>query len=450
MLISAVCVAELSAGALAGPDRNRPFLPIAQRRAVAEAPRGRVRLEGRVLRDDDGPFLGLGASLFWGVWGYSHDRTRLVQQFELLRSHGFEFVRVLGVVAGPGWEDRTADPQDPQFDASIAGMTDLAFEHGLRVAWTIFGNTFAARTPAARLKIVDRFAAMAKGREQKIVFVEIANEGWQNGFGNRLEELQDLGRQLKTKTSVLVTTTSPPLPLRCGPALTSIYGPGAADFITLHFDRNIAMPEGRWGPVRQTMAWPAVLAPCREKLPGAAANTEPIGPQSSVASEEDPLHILAAAAVTYTAGLPIYVLHSGPGVRGGGRADRERGRAASLSELPRGDELLGGLAALKEYLPPDLPGWDRFDVTMSGGPVQIQPSGTGVKLDVAAAHRGGQFVVVAFAIRDPLVLQASVSLQLEVLQPVTGARTLQHTMARGDRVRLPSGLEAVVIIGRVR
>ena len=79
-----------------------------------------------------------------------HDRPRLVQHFDLLRAHGFEFVRVLGSVAGPSWQDRAADPRAADYDTAIAGVTDLAFEYGLRVGWTVFGDTVATATPASR------------------------------------------------------------------------------------------------------------------------------------------------------------------------------------------------------------------------------------------------------------------------------------------------------------
>ena len=434
-LMLCVCGAALS---------QRASTDLAQR-----AESGYVRLDGRVLEDDGGPFLGLGASLFWGVWSYDHDRARLIQHFDLLHSHGFDFVRVLGVVTGTSWSDRAADPRAPGYDNAIAGLTELAFEHGLRIAWTIFGDIVAAPTPTSRLAIVDRFAVMAEGREQKIFSIEIANEGWQNGFGNNLGELDQLVRHLKARTPLLVTSTAPPAPLRCDPALMALYGPGAADFVTLHFDRNIATADGRWGPIRQAMKWSSAVAPCREKLPAAAASGEPIGPQASVASEEDPLRIVAGAVVTYTAGIPIYVLHTGPGVRGGGEADRALQRATSLMDLPRINELLQAFAAMKQYLPPDLSGWSRFDASSAEGPAQIQAATPEREpVDVAAARRGDEFVVVPFGIRDRLSLQVAAASRVEVIHPATGERLLQQRLARGGKMELPAGVDALVIIGR--
>jgi hypothetical protein len=410
--------------------------------------RGPVRLVGRVLHDDRGPLLGLGASLFWSVWGYQNDRARLVQQFDLLRSHGFEFVRVLGAVAGPSWVDRAADPRVAGYDAAIAGVTDLAFEHGLRVGWTLFGDTVATPSLAARQALVDRFVAMSKGREHKILFIEVANEGWQNGFGDRLQELQELGRSLNARTDVLVTLTSPPPPLQCGKSLTSIYGPGTADFLSLHFDRNIKGADGRWGPVRQPLKWPGLFGSCRTGLPDIAANGEPIGPQSSVESESDPVYVVTGGAVTFTAGLPIYVWHTGPGVRGGGKSDRVLNRAANLADLPQVEGMLNGFAALKQHLPADLPGWSRVDHAAPGNLLRLQTDGALGPLDVAAARQGRELVIVPFGIRDAVSLHASEAARIEVLHPGTGVVIADRTLAAGERWAPPRPLPAFVAIGR--
>ena len=152
--------------------------------ASALTPReGPVRADGHAVADAKGAFNALGATLFWGAWGYKFDRPRLERNFGVLRTAGVDYVRVLGSVGGTSWEDRQTDPRWSDYDAIIAGMTDLAYDrYGLRVQWTLFGG--APYTPAgpAREALVDRFAALARGREHKLFAFEIANEAWQNGF----------------------------------------------------------------------------------------------------------------------------------------------------------------------------------------------------------------------------------------------------------------------------
>ena len=52
-------------------------LDVVLERDYRSARRGRVSLAGRVLSDDEGPLLAVGASLFWAAWAYKHDRARL-------------------------------------------------------------------------------------------------------------------------------------------------------------------------------------------------------------------------------------------------------------------------------------------------------------------------------------------------------------------------------------
>ena len=52
-------------------------LDVVLERDYRSARRGRVSLAGRVLSDDEGPLLAVGASLFWAAWAYRNDRARL-------------------------------------------------------------------------------------------------------------------------------------------------------------------------------------------------------------------------------------------------------------------------------------------------------------------------------------------------------------------------------------
>ena len=184
------------------------------------ARRGVVRGDGHAFVDDGGPFLARGATLFWALWGYQHDRARLGRNLETLRNWGFDYIRVLGVVGEPGdrpgpvcgpgvancdsWRDRRLDPTAPDYARDIAGFTDWAYrEYGLRVQWTIFGGTGFTPTAGSRRAIVDVFAGMAKGREQAIFAFEVANEASQNGFSGEegRNELRGLARALKSSSS---------------------------------------------------------------------------------------------------------------------------------------------------------------------------------------------------------------------------------------------------------
>ncbi len=293
-------------GAVARQDVHRPRT-------------GQVRADGRAVADAGGAFNALGATFFWGAWAYKSDRVRLERNLEALSAAGVDYVRVLGSVGGASWEDRQADPRWPDYDAIIAGMTDLAYDrYGLRVQWTLFGGAPFTPSGPSREALVDRFAALARGREHKIFAFEIANEAWQNGFAGPegLAELRRLGQRLSEKTTVLVALSSP-----AGEAACATYAGSGADAMTLHYERGFG-PEGPLEPLRRPWSFPGAYdRACKGQLPSIVLNNEPIGPESSVRQDDSPSRIAAGYVMTFLAGNAAYVLHSGPGIRGGGAAD---------------------------------------------------------------------------------------------------------------------------------
>lgn len=202
----------------------------------AKPPPGPVRAEGHAVADAGGPFNTLGATLFWGGWGYKFDRARLERNLATLSGAGVDYVRVLGSVGGAGWEDREIDPRWSDYDAVIGGMTDLAYDrYGIRVQWTLFGGSPATPAGSSRDALVDRFAKLARGREHKIFAFEIANEARSNGFPGPdwLAELRSLGKRLNDQTSVLVTLRAPGAGAAC-----DTYADAGADAATIHYERS--------------------------------------------------------------------------------------------------------------------------------------------------------------------------------------------------------------------
>ena len=436
--------------------------------AVGAAPQkrtGPVRAEGRAVADAAGPFNALGATMFWGAWAYKSDRPRLDRNLKVLSAAGIDYVRVLGSVGGVSWEDRQTDPRWPDYDANIAGMTDLAYDtYGMRVQWTLFGGAPFTATAADREAVVDRFAAMAKGREHKIFAFEIANEAWQNGFGGPegLSELRRLGRRLNDKTTVLVALSSP----RAGAACATYAGAGV-DAITLHYERGFgerprpergAKPpsesERGWGPASSENDGPLrpLLRPwsfpaaydraCRGQLPSLVFNNEPIGPESSVRQEDSLSRIAAGYVLTFLAGNASYVLHSGPGIRGGGSADvnSKLRRHAHFDELPSFKAIAAALGAAREYLPQGLANWKRLAPNAGTAPLQGYN-----RLYTATSE--GRFVALAVGMNQPVTLRARTSASFDIRDLSTGKIIKSVKVVPGDPIEL-SGYEELVIIGR--
>ena len=400
---------------------------------------GQVRAEGRAVADAAGPFNALGATLFWGAWAYKFDRPRLERNLKVLSAAGVDYVRVLGSVGGASWEDRQTDPRWPDYDAIIAGITDLAYDqYGLRVQWTIFGGAPFTPPGAERQALVDRFASLAKGREHKLFAFEIANEAWQNGFSGPegLAELRQLGTRLNAKTSVLVALSSP----RNGMACATYAGSGA-DAMTLHYERGFGR-EGPLRPLRRPWSFPAAYdRTCRGQLPAIVFNNEPIGPESSVRQDDSPSRIAAGYVMTFLAGNASYVLHAGPGIRGGGAADiaAKLGRHAHFDELPSFKAIAATLGEAKKYLPPGLANWTRHAPNAPHAPLQGHE-------ELYAASKGSDFVALAIGIKGPIVLRARTDASIDVRQTMTGQLLKRTKVSAGEQLTF-SGHDSLVFLG---
>ena len=238
-------------------------------------------------------------------------------------------------------------------------MTDWAYrEYGLRVQWTIFGGVEFTPTPELRRAVVERFGSMTRGREEKIFAFEIANEGWQNGFGDEQGrvELHALAQLLKTQIAEprgAVGARSRAVAGRRRPSIAV----RLADLLTLHLPRAGMEKGAHLEHVSRSVGFSRVRG---RAVPWRAA-TSPSGPSRLSPARTIRLCSAALAAVTYGSGIGAFVLHTGPGVRGGGAADLARARHSNLWELPAGARIAAALSALIRALPGDFSNWQKQD-----------------------------------------------------------------------------------------
>lgn len=414
---------------------------------------GRVRLEGNSFADDQGKFNALGATYMSALWQYQNDRPRLEQTLAEMKKNGVDYIRVLGTVGDYDcpdyWDGREIDWRKPEYQDSIKGLTDLAYdEYGLRVEWTLIGDGQKnIPNEADRFRLMDTFLDMSRGREQKILHFEVANEAWQNGFAGDegVDQLRRLTRYLNERTEVLVAASAPD---GYEPAdVEKLYGGGVADLATVHFDRDVSKADGHWRPVRQPWEWQFTGG--QNGVPRVATNNEPIGPGASVASENDPKKLVAAALVSYLSGLPGYVYHTRAGVRG----DEDFASQAGFTAF----------SAMKQYVPADLASWTPKNAHWADSPFKVYarddrgtpiagrmwpdlPGGTGAVRSYAAV-KGNEFFVLPMGVKDRVTLEPRRNVEFDVIDPMSGQVVATRRLSAGEKFDL-SGDELFVLKGR--
>lgn len=455
-LLRVKCLLTIALVALmgCGQPSSRAQQPPQKPRPPSSHRTGPVRVVGHSLVDRHGPFLGLGVSYFSALWRCRSDPARLESDLQFLSRQGFNYYRMLAMVGwNPAWKGREIAPVAftthdgrhiaawPDYWKQMRRLIDLAYDRfGMRTQITVFADAQLMPRKQDRLDYLRRLLRdVVAGREQKIILIEVANEGWQNGFpgDEGLAELREFTSYLAQRTSVPIATSS-----NHDRPFADTYAHSDADIATWHFSRDRSVDDG-WKPVYD----------CWElgKLPGypPVSSNEPIGPGASVASETSDIRLVMAPVFAYIAGLPMYVFHCGAGVMG-----RTRFEDTPCIRL---------LAPLIAMLPADLPSWQRSDAKDPGAPFTIYAAGLPNKtwpeapasrdgcVRMVSASRGHDFVCAAIGIRPGgLKIQARVSVSFRVVDPLT-ARVVDHVeMGAGEQRTLPAGSGAWLLLGRFR
>jgi hypothetical protein len=417
---------------------------------------GNVHVDNHSLTDDDGHFLGLGVSYFTALWRCKHDRPRLEADLAFLSRQGFNYYRMLSMVGYyPAWDGLEIAPvsftsrEDKHVDAwpdywqQLQELIDLAYDrYGLHTQITIFADAQLMPKKKDRIDHMQKLLTIARGREHKVILLEVANEAWQNGFpGDQgVADLREFAQYLNDRTEIPIAISSNHDSE--GKAFDRLYTGAKADLATWHFSRD-RRTDDAWKPVYD--CWEFADRP---GCPPVISN-EPIGPGSSVDAEDDPLRLVMAAAFAYAAKLPMYVFHSEAGVFGKTRFEDTPG-------IDRYHPML-------RLLPNDLPNWQRNDGQEPAAPFTVFVAGQPNKYwpEVEAARDGcvrntgarkeDQFVCVPIGIRpDGLQLEAREALNFTAYDPLTAEPVKSATMRPGERLTLPPGPGALIVVGTLR
>lgn len=425
-----------------------------------QARKGKVRVEGHGLVDENGPFLGLGVSYFTALWRCKNDRARLERDLGYLAKNHFNYYRMLSMVGYyPAWEGLEIAPvgfrskngkkveawQD--YWQQLRELIDLAYDrYGLRTQITIFADAQLMPEKTARMEHMRRLLTeVAATREHKIFLLEVANEAWQNGFpgDEGVADLREFAKYLSERTEIPVAITSnhdyPELGSAKG--FEQVYEKSGADIATWHFSRDRRTDAG-WKPVYECWEFGE-----RPGFPPVSSN-EPIGPGSSVNTEREPIKLVMAGAFAYTAKLPMYVFHSEAGVFGKSSFE--------------GTAAIDQFGELVRLLPADLPNWKRNDGKEAAAPFTIFAGGEANKYwpEVPTAkdgcvrnvgsRKGKDFVCVPIGLRPGgLEMEARLPLQFTAYNPLPGGSKKMVRLNAGERIRLEEGAGAWIILGRI-
>lgn len=403
---------------------------------------GITSISGNSIRDGNGPFLGLGATYMSALRKCRYYRDRFENDLAYLASRGFNFVRILTMVSWQGKEIAPIEFQSPHgniveewsdYWSQFRDCLDLVHKYGMRTEITIFADAQHCMPDLAdRYAHMDRVLQNIAGREHKVIMIEVANEHWQNGVP--LDMCRTFGKYLADRTSIPVALSAPFDSSDEG--ICQMYCDSAADVATVHFTRDQA--EDGWLPVRDS--W--------RSIPGVPPlwSNEPIGPGSSVSSENDPIKLVSAACFAWIANLPGYVYHTRSGVYGGFHFYDMAGSSDFVHLL--------------DILPGDLASWTRNDGKEPSAPFTAYCGGqanrywTDVPGATSGCHRniggtkGKRFVCYPQGILSGGVsLKARKQMSITVYNPLTGVAVDTRELDVGEDLVLEQGPRAYIIKG---
>ncbi len=271
---------------------------------------GVVKLKNRGFVDDAGPFCAAVFTDMSALRLFEQFRVRHDQNGREMFARGADAGRILGMV---GWPGREINPRRADYTDLLRECIKARYAQGLRTELTMFADchVLGMAMPERRTH-AQKTAKALKGLEHMLLFIEGCNEPGVSNYNGpwTLAELIEIGRIVKAELpNVLYACGAPFTPPDGGTtwddASYQKLGNGA-DLTTPHFDRDISKHDSVYRPIRQTIDGQNYGYPF--------SNNEPIGVDSSVASEKNPGRLRAAATFSWVSRGAEYCYHTAAGV----------------------------------------------------------------------------------------------------------------------------------------
>lgn len=403
-------------------------------------PRGIVRASGRMLLDDNGPKNFLTTTLMWSVWGAQFDNKRWRDNLYYCQSFGLDGIRTLGSVMGDSWEGRKIDPSLPGYEAALADQIDTAFQYGLRqFPLTMLGDHFTNIHAAT-----DKMINVMRGREEKIGYVEIANE-WGHAVVISKDDLLRIAMKVRAAFPNMLLALSRPQSGSAGTVemkdmLRQIGGP---QMFPRHGERNEG--DRNWRQVRQMYD--------HQGDQQSGSNQEPAGQASSVGTLYKPrqrgmMHFLATGS-----GCGVDCLHTGNGVRG--KDDPANNRQPDLMQVPGFADFVKACKQTDKWLPEGVQNWKVVNNGASRNHPLYLPGDVGdgfwegnkdvvagdVNKNYAFLHPNNRdFLVGFYGLNEGQARrsgQALYNLHITCYDSLLGQKVFDDNVKKGDLLKMP-------------
>jgi hypothetical protein len=397
--------------------------------------KGVVRAQGRVILDDTGIFHPLGLTLFWALYGWKYERSRIIAHLDwIARVYSPDYVRILCEV---DWEGRSIDPSWPDYQQVLREFVDYAYDqHGIRSQLTLVGGR-----SADHLFVCQQVLDAMLGRAHKVLLYEMVNE-WERLNKATLTQLINMAEYVRVYTPNLVALSTPRKKVgeNIGgyeEMITATVQAGANAYVA-HLRRSD--DDLYWDPVSQGYDM--------RLFPGPTFNNEPQGLQSSVHAHTQLVQIVADRANSVVCGGEGYCFHVGQGVTG--IADPNHGRPENMWEVPNIEPIMRALRGLDLSLPTGIGSWRVVNNLRDEHPLPVEKSnfwpsglqGYGIYKNYAAIS-GSRFVVSLLGVRGydnhdlVFVGRALYRSIINVRDLTSGVISAPLILGRGEPLSLP-------------
>jgi hypothetical protein len=319
------------------------------------ARKGLVVAEGQCAKDSDGIFHPLGVTFFWALFGWKYERARIHQHLSWLSQYPIDYLRILCEVNWPG---RSIDPNWSDYQTILSEFIDCAYnQYGFRTQLTLVGGKVNDLVSHANqvLEVVNH------NRQEKVIHYEVCNE-WRTLDKMNLNDLINTGKLIRQNSNNLVALSTPSS--HSGNSIEDMikYTQQAGCNMFVYHPRR-SNHDQKWSAVRQGYD-------CKN-FPYIVSLNEPQGPQSSVASLDNPMQLAMSRATSIICGGAPYVLHVAQGVTG--IEQPEYGRPMNMWEVPNIDSIIRTVCSIDNYLPTGIENWTVKNNSSSSHPFPLDP-----------------------------------------------------------------------------